>query len=142
MSKQLYRKIVTDTGQGVEKLLGELENAVMDILWAQGEATVRQVLDELNRTRSLPGSFATNSGFLGSIVSSDAYGLPFDHAEGAADRIAAVTTEGVGERARSVIDPARLTWVVVGDLAVIEEEVRALGYGDVEVWNAFGEVLP
>ena len=40
-------------GQGVEKLLGELENAIMDILWGQGEATVRQVLDELNRTRSL-----------------------------------------------------------------------------------------
>lgn len=53
MSKQLYRKIVTDTGQGVEKLLGELENAIMDILWVQGEATVRQVLAELNRTRSL-----------------------------------------------------------------------------------------
>lgn len=53
MSKQLYRKIVTDTGQGVEKLLGELENAIMDVLWVQGEATVRQVLDELNRTRSL-----------------------------------------------------------------------------------------
>ena len=53
MSKQLYRKIVTDTGQGIEKLLGELENAVMDILWTQGETTVREVLDKLNRTRSL-----------------------------------------------------------------------------------------
>ena len=43
---------------------------------------------------------------------------------------------------RARLPDARLTWVVGGDLSVIEEEVRALGYGDVEVWNAFGEVLP
>jgi predicted transcriptional regulator len=53
MSKQLYRKLIDDSRSGVEKLLGELENAVMDILWAHGEASVREVLDELNRTRSL-----------------------------------------------------------------------------------------
>lgn len=53
MSKQLYRKLTDDARSGVEKLLGELENAVMDILWTRGEATVREVLDELNRTRSL-----------------------------------------------------------------------------------------
>ena len=60
------------------------------------------------------------------------------YAEGAADRIAAVTTEGVGERARNVIDPSRLTWVVVGDLAKIEDSVRSLEYGPVEVWDGFG----
>jgi predicted transcriptional regulator len=53
MSKQLYRKLTDDARSGVEKLLGELEHAVMDILWGQGEATVRDVLDELNCTRSL-----------------------------------------------------------------------------------------
>ena len=53
-----------------------------------------------------------------------------------------MTTDGVAERARNVIDTSKLTWVVVGDLEKIEEDVRALGYGDVEVWNAFGEVLP
>jgi len=53
VSKQLYRKLTDDTRSGVEKLLGELENAIMDILWQRNEATVREVLDELNRTRSL-----------------------------------------------------------------------------------------
>ena len=28
-----------------------------------------------------------------------------------------------------------LTWVVVGDLAQIEDKVRSLGYGEVEVWD-------
>ena len=53
MSKQMCRKLATNPGHGVEKLLGELEAAIMDILWARGQATVREVLDELSSTRSL-----------------------------------------------------------------------------------------
>jgi len=94
---------------------------------------------KLNRTRSLPGSFATNRGFLSSIVRSDSYDLPLDYAESAAERIDAVTLQGVDKRARELIDPARLTWLVVGDLEKIEAGLRQLNYGEVEVWNAFGE---
>ena len=71
-------------------------------------------------------------------MTSDSYGLPFDHAETRAERIEAVTTDVVNQRARELIDPDGLTWVVVGDLAQIEDPVRSLGYGEVEVWDAFG----
>jgi zinc protease len=94
---------------------------------------------KINRTRSLPGTFSTNRGFLASIMTSDSYGLPFDHAETVAERIDAVTTEGVNRRARATLDPDNLTWIVVGDLAQIEDKVRSLGYGEVEVWDAFGK---
>ena len=53
MSKLLYRKLVNEAKSGVEKLLGELEGAVMEVLWTRQEATVREVVDELSRTRSL-----------------------------------------------------------------------------------------
>ena len=53
MSRQMYRKITTGPGHGVEKLLGELEGAIMDFLWARGEATGPEVVEELNRSRSL-----------------------------------------------------------------------------------------
>jgi zinc protease len=96
---------------------------------------------KLNRTRSLPGSFSTNRGFLRSIIRSDSYSLPLDYAESAADRVAAVTLDGVDTRARNLIDPGKLTWLVAGDLEKIEESVRALDYGDVEVWDAFGNKL-
>ena len=96
---------------------------------------------KLNRTRSLPGSFSTNRGFLGSIITSDGYGLPFDYAENYPDRVEAVALDGVVSRARDIIEPARLTWVVVGDLDTFEDDVRALGWGDVEVWDAFGNRL-
>ena len=93
---------------------------------------------KLNRIRSLPGSFATNGGFLSSIITSDSYGLPFDYAETSADRVAAVTRDAVIASARETIRPGQLTWLVVGDLDEIEESVRALDFGDVEVWDAFG----
>jgi len=93
---------------------------------------------KINRMRSLPDTFSTNRGFLASIMTSDSYGLPFDYAEKLADRIDAVTTDSVNERAQSVIAPDSLTWVVVGDLTQIEDKVRSLGYGEVEVWDAFG----
>ncbi len=96
---------------------------------------------KLNRTRSLPGTFSTNRGFLASIITSDSYGLPFDYAETRAARIDAVSTDDVNERARGVIDPAQLTWLVVGDLAQIEDKVRSLEYGEIEVWDAFGHRL-
>jgi len=93
---------------------------------------------KLNRTRSLPGNFATNRGFLASIIASDSYGLPHDYAETRGARIDAVTMDAVNERARGVVDPGQLTWVIVGDLAQIEDKVRSLEYGDFEVWDAFG----
>jgi zinc protease len=96
---------------------------------------------KLNRTRSLPGSFSTNGGFLGSIINSDSYGLPFDYAESSADRIETVTLEGVIESASTTIDTSKLTWVIVGDLEKIEEKVRSLNFGPVEVWDAFGNKL-
>ena len=96
---------------------------------------------KLNQTRSLPGSFSTNSGFLGSMISSSSYGLPFDYAETSPDRIAALSLDDVNAAAQKVVDSTKLTWVVVGDLEKIEESVRALGFGDVEVWDAYGERL-
>ena len=125
------------TVQSMQEILREFKDVVGDRPLTESE--VERI--KLNRTRSLPGSFSTNRGFLNSIILSDTYGLPFDRAETAADRIMAVTTEGANERARATIDPAKLTWVVVGDLEQIEESVRSLDLGPVEVWDPFGNVL-
>ncbi len=64
--------------------------------------------------------------------------MPFDYAEGTADRLNAVTLEEVNTRATSLIRPGELTWVIVGDLDQIEDKVRSLDFGPVEVWDGFG----
>lgn len=96
---------------------------------------------KLNRIRSLPGRFSSKRGFLASMMTSNTFGLPFDYAENTAARVEAVSLEGVNTRAHEVIHPAELTWIIVGDLALIEEKVRALNYGPVEVWDSFGNHL-
>ena len=75
------------------------------------------------------------------MIASDSYGLPYDHAENTAARVEAVTLEGVNNRARDVIRPDELTWVIVGDLDEIEQKVRSLNYGPVEIWDGFSNRL-
>ncbi len=124
------------TAESMQEIKRELEAFV-----STRPATADEIARiKLNRVRSLPGSFSTNGGFLSSIISSGSYDLPFDHAETAAERIEAVTLDGVQAAAKGIVDSSQLTWVVVGDLEKMEERVRALGFGDVEVWDAFGNI--
>ncbi len=138
MALRAAGQVQTDrTADSMREILREFEEYV-----STRPATEEEVeRKKINRVRSLPGSFSTNRGFLGSIITSDSYGLPFDYAESAADRVEAVTADGVAARASAMIDPAKLSWVVVGDLEKIEDSVRALGFGEVEVWDAFGKRL-
>jgi len=67
------------------------------------------------------------------MIASNNFGLPFDYAENTAARIDAITLDGVNNRARDVIRPDELTWIVVGDLSKIEDSLRSLEFGPVEV---------
>ena len=138
MTLQAAGQVQTDkTAASMQEILREFEEFV-----STRPATTTEVERmKLNRVRSLPGNFSTNRGFLGSIVTSDSYGLPYDYAQSAAERVEAVTVEGIDARARTMIDPEKISWLIVGDLEKIEESVRDLGYGEVEVWDAFGNKL-
>ena len=97
--------------------------------------------DQKARVRSYPAGFDNGGAFLSRMQSAATYGLPYNHAEKGASRLEAVTREQAEAYAKEIIDPSELTWVVVGDLSLIEEDVRALGYGDVEVWDVYGNKL-
>jgi len=53
MPANLYSKITRRPGKGAEKLLGELELAIMRVAWSRDSVTVRGVLDALRKKRSL-----------------------------------------------------------------------------------------
>ncbi len=95
----------------------------------------------LNRTRSIPGLFEGNLGFMLSMAVADANDLPLNYDEGKAERLAALSLEGVDALAEDTFLPDQITWVVVGDLAQTEEKIRALDFGEVEVWDHNGERL-
>ena len=52
-----------------------------------------------------------------------------------------LSLEDLAAAFNSRIDAGSLTWFIAGDLASIEDEVRALELGEFEVWNVEGERL-
>ena len=90
------------------------------------------------RVRSLAGRFETGRSLLNSLLSSAQMGRPWDYPLRYAEALQDVTLEDVHAAARELIHPDRLTWVIVGDLSLFEDDVRALGIGEVVQVDAFG----
>ncbi len=53
MPPKRYSKVTQHPGQGVEKLLGELELAIMRVVWSRASVTVRNVVEALGKKRAL-----------------------------------------------------------------------------------------
>jgi predicted transcriptional regulator len=53
MPPKLHSKRARRTGTGAEKLLGELELAIMRVVWSRESVTVREALAVLNKKRAL-----------------------------------------------------------------------------------------
>ena len=85
------------------------------------------------RIGKLGAQYQTGKSVLASLVSSEDIGRPWNYPEIYGAALTNVTLDQVRAAARELIRPDRLTWVIAGDLATIEEPVRALGIGEVEV---------
>jgi zinc protease len=92
----------------------------------------------------LPADFATVSGIAGRLAELVIHGLPDDYWNGFVQRIRAVTAEDVTRVSRQLLDPSRLTAVMVGEPAVIQPQLEDLPVGTIEVRPAPGrpEVVP
>ena len=102
--------------------------------------------DELNKSvrnnvNSLPGQFETGGAVLNALLSNNRFGRPDNYVETLKDQYEAVNLEKVQAAAEEVIHPDRLTWLIVGDRAEIEESVRALGLGPVRILDTDGNVI-
>jgi zinc protease len=69
------------------------------------------------------------------------FDLPENYYNTYVQRIQGFSTEQVQAAAKRLYRPSELTWFVVGDLAKIEKEVRALKLGEVMVYDADGKRL-
>ncbi len=94
-----------------------------------------------NNTLSLPGRWETIGAVNGSLISLVRFNLPDDHWSTFADRTRALTIEEVREQAERVIQPDRMIWVVVGDLANIRESIEALGIGEIQLLDTDGNPI-
>jgi predicted Zn-dependent peptidase len=116
----------------------EIQREIAEFVAAR-PATDEEVAKIRNRdVRALSGRYETNAAVAGAIAEMSTFGLPDDYVRTLKSRLEAQTTDGVRAAARTSLDTARLTWIVIGDLAKIEAPIRAMNLGEVQVLDADG----
>ena len=103
-------------------------------------------LEELEKsvasnTLSLAGRWESSSAVMGTISQIVQYGLADNYFNEYAGKVKALTLDEVNRIARKIIKPDALTWVVVGDRAIIEPELAKLGFGKIHLIDADGNPI-
>jgi zinc protease len=71
-------------------------------------------------------------------MTNEHYGRPYNYAETLADKYKSLTPAILQTAAQENLRPDAMIWVIVGDLEKIEQNIRDLELGDIEVWDANG----
>jgi len=111
------------TAESVQALIDQYER----FLGSEGVTAEERERTVLGDTRGLAGSYETSAQVLAALRSNALYDRPDDYQEALAGRINGLTAQQMDEAARAAIDPARFVWVVVGDAAVVQPQLEALG---------------
>jgi zinc protease len=126
----VYAPVQTDkTAQSMAELVKEL-NAIM----GERPATEKELdMAVKNSVRSLPGQFETSASVLGAMLSNARFERPLNYQESLKADYEALGLMDVEAAAEEVIHPDQLIWMVIGDREKIEDSIRELDFGDVEV---------
>ena len=127
---------IDKTGESIAEIKRELDAYTSGKQGATADELLRM---QKILTLSLPGAYETASSVMGTIASNVLYERPDDYVFQRKAEIEGMTTAQVDAEART-IDPKALTWIIVGDLTKIEQPVRALNLGQVQVIDADGNV--
>jgi predicted Zn-dependent peptidase len=96
---------------------------------------------QTDMTQSLPGQWETGGAVLGSLSTLYTLERPGNFWDTYAPDLKAVDVAGVNAAAKRVVKADDVIWVVVGDRARIEKDLKGLGYGPVIVVDADGKVV-
>ena len=89
----------------------------------------------------LPGAFESSGAVLGNLLESARFGRPYDYINTLAARYQGLSLAEINKLAQQELQPQQIDWLLVGDLSQIEQEVRALNVGPVEIWDKEGNVV-
>ena len=79
---------------------------------------------------------------MNALLSNDRFGRPDSYISSLKRRYEAVDLSGVHAAAQRVIHPENLIWLIVGDLEQIEQQIRDLELGDVQIIDEDGKPIP
>ncbi len=92
-------------------------------------------------TLTLAGRWETAGAVSGSLAEMVRFGLPDNYWDEYPDMVRSLSDEQISSAAGNVLQPDNMVWVVVGDRAAIEGKVEELGYGNIVLMDADGNVL-
>ncbi len=121
--------------------LTEINRELSEYLSSQPASEEEFALALERRIRSLSSSFQTGQSLLASLTNSDYLSRPWNYPVLYGEALTEVSLDEVRVAANELIDPQRLTYVIAGDLSVMEGSVRALGLGEVITIDADGEIV-
>ena len=134
-----YAPVQSDkTKESLQEIDKELRAIIKDRPVTDEEVTK----SKLNLTLSLAGDRETKGAVLGDIAEINRYGLAEDYFTTYAQRVNALERRDISAAAEIVLRPTRMVYVVVGDRAQVEKGLKELGFGEVKLMDADGNVLP
>jgi len=134
----VYAPVQTDKTKESLAELGKEFAAYLGDNPAKADELARIVV---NRVNSMPGQYETAGSVLGSLLSNNRFGRGNDYVPSLKGKYESLDLAGIKAQAQATIHPEQLVWLIVGDRSLIEADVRALGLGDVEVWDKDGNKL-
>jgi zinc protease len=99
------------------------------------------ILSKDSIARSLPGRFERGTAAAATFGELFTYDLPLDYFSTLPERINAVTVEQAQATAKKYIVPEKMIVLAVGDRAKIEEDMKKLNLGKVEIRDTDGKVV-
>ena len=124
MPYMIYAPVQGDqTGPSIAALRGNVES----FIGGKGvtpEELKRTIAGSINE---LPGRFESGSAVLSAMESNDVYGRPDNYYSTLPTRLRALTAAELDAAAKAAIDPAKITWVVIGDYTKVKPQLDTLG---------------
>ena len=107
--------------------LAELNKDITDFLTTNGVREDELKVTVENDINRLPGEFETSAAVLAGMMNMEMLGRPDNYYERLAPEYRTLTPASLDASARSLLNPKSLTWIVVGDAAVLKPQLEKLG---------------
>ena len=133
-----YGSVQTDK---TSEALSEMNLEIQAIL-GDKPITEEEVSSSKSRsTLSLPSRWETNRSIVNDLARMIRFNLPDDYWNLYEDLVNSINVESVNEATEEILSPSKLTWVIVGDLSLIESKIRELNLGNVSLIDTEGNEL-
>ncbi len=127
---------IDKTAESIQEIMKDIKSFTND----KPPTAAELALMQKNKILTLPGKFESGSALLGYMMDNAVRGRAYEYAETLPEKYQAITIDQLIKVAKDNLRPESLTWVIVGDLAKIEQKIRDLNIGKIFIVDADGKI--